>query len=155
MNPIPEKFLLYLGRYDKNKRVDILIEAFNQIKDTGLNLYLTIEENNLTNSLKKIIKQDQRIKLLGRISEEQKTEFLSASEAIIFPSSFEAFGTVLLEASVYSKPILCSSLPVFKEILNPEGTIFFENNISSINDAIIKFLKKTGQEKKEWANLTY
>ena len=99
--PIPENFFLYLGRFDKNKRVDILIEAFTQIKDSDLNLYLTIEEGDLNNYLKKIIQQDSRIKLIGQVTEKQKSEYLSSCEALIFPSAFEAFGTVLLEASIF------------------------------------------------------
>jgi glycosyltransferase involved in cell wall biosynthesis len=149
------KFLFYLGRYYKNKRVDLIIEAFHSVNQLDIDLLLTISLGDLNTELKKIVKADSRIKLLGTISEEQKEEYLRSCEAIIYPSTFEAFGTVLLEASVFSKPILCSSLPVFREILDPGGAIFFRNDINSVYKAIIEFIQKPASDKLKMGEINY
>ncbi len=147
LNSVPEKFLLYLGRYDRNKRIDLLLKAFTKVKELNLSLYLTISEKDLNKSLNQIVSKDHRIKLLGYISEEEKWRYINYCEALIFPSDYEAFGSVLLEVSVRNKPILCSSILVFQEILDPGGVIYFDNTVESISSAI-KHFKDLDMEKK-------
>lgn len=40
----------------------------------------------------------------------------AAATAFVFPSTYEGFGIPLLEAMCYGSPILCSDIPVFREI---------------------------------------
>ena len=40
----------------------------------------------------------------------------AAATALVFPSTYEGFGIPLLEAMCYGSPILCSDIPVFREI---------------------------------------
>ncbi len=131
-----KKFLLYLGRNYKNKRIDILINAFTQLKQLDFNLYLTVSLNDFNSELRKKILQDERIKLLGYITESDKNKLLSTCMALILPSDYEAFGIVCLECASYKKPLLCSNLPVLKEITDEDGVIFFNNNIFSMKNAL-------------------
>ncbi|MBL1214842.1 MAG: glycosyltransferase family 4 protein [Ignavibacteriae bacterium] len=142
LNSVPdnsdrEYYFLYLGRGAKNKRIDLLIKAFNS-SNLDYGLYLTIYEDELSDELNTIVKSNAKIKLLGRIKEEEKHLLLSKCSALILPTDFEAFGIVCLEASFYEKPILCSSLSVLCEILDDRGVLFFNNDIKSISNSLIK-----------------
>ena len=75
------------------------------------------------------------------MSDEKKKELLNTCSALILPTSYEAFGIVTLEASSVKKPILCSDIPVLKEILDHRGVIYFSNNKDSIYNSILKFIK--------------
>ncbi len=142
------KYILYLGRFYSNKKIELLIKSFNKLAGLNFLLILTINESEIPKELKIIVNNDSRIKLLGYINEERKKELLASCEAVILPSDYEAFGIVCLEASSYKKPLLCSDLPVLNEILNNKGVIFFQNNELSIMKALEKFnsLKKTQLE---------
>lgn len=154
-----EPFILYLGRVSKNKRIDLIVKAFNSLIDYPYNLYLTAHQKELGSDLLLNIAKNKRIKLLGYISENQKVELLKKTSALMLASDFEAFGIVLLEASYFRKPILCSNLPVFNEILSPKGVLYFNNSVNDIADAFTKFSKfskndllKMGEENKDNLN---
>ena len=147
-------FFLYVGRGSKNKRIDLLIEAFSSL-DIEYQLYLTIEEDELTENIENIVKQEDNIHLLGRVSEVKKHYLLKYCSALIFPSDYEAFGIVNLEASGYKKPLIVSNLEVFKEILDSRGTLFFENNIESIKEKIEYFSSLSVDKKNEMGDINY
>jgi glycosyltransferase involved in cell wall biosynthesis len=133
-------YLLYLGRPARNKRTDLLIEAFAKMESTDISLVMTIEKEDLPLRIRNLVEEDSRIKLIGYVSEIKKHELLCNTKAVVFPTEYEAFGSVLLEASSYSKPILCSELPIFREIMDNKGIIYFRNDIEEINGAIKKLL---------------
>jgi len=143
-----DKFFLFLGRGEVNKRIDLLINAFDNI-ETDYHLILTIDKDEILPKLKIVIEKNKRIHLLGRIPENEKQNLLATAEALILPTDYEAFGIVSLEASFYKKPLLLSELSVFKCILPNEGVIYFKNNIEDLMEAIKKFLKMSDKEKIE------
>ena len=141
------KYILYLGRYEKNKKIDLLIEAFASLKVDDWKLVLTIELSNLSSMSKKLVEEDSRIILLGNIGETYKNDLLKNCEALILPSNYEAFGTVLLEASQWYKPILASNLRIFREVLNTKFPIFFENNLVSLRERLKYFFTLSVSER--------
>ncbi len=147
--PTDKNYFFYLGRADKNKRYDLLIEAFDKLQLEKYRLLLTVRNQDLSSKHRKIVEANENINLLGYITEREKTKLISNCEAVLFASDYEAFGTVVLEASKFKRPILCSDLSVFKEILNDNGVIYFKNNNDSIKQSIINFLslKKNQKEK--------
>lgn len=140
-------YFLYLGRYDKNKRLDILLKGFHS-SSLPCSLYLTIDRDVLPGYLQSIAESDPRIKLLGNVNELVKFNLLTGMQALILPTDFEAFGTVLLEASCFGKPVLCSDMPVLREIMDEKGVIFFENNAAGLRQAMAEFSWLTSEEKK-------
>jgi len=148
------KFLLFLGRPEKNKRIDLLIKAFSAI-ETEYQLVLTISENDLSSGLKNIVREDNRIRLLGTVTEENKQNLLESCSSLILPTDFEAFGIVNFEASFYKKPLLLTKLPVFQNILSNKGVIYFNNNLNSLKAAIISFLNLEEEQRKEMGEYNF
>lgn len=87
-------YLFYLGRYDGNKRIDLLLDAFDQLQNSNLNLYLTVNRNELPSNLLSIVDRNSKIQLLGFITETEKWDYINNCQGIIFPSEYEAFGHV-------------------------------------------------------------
>ncbi len=146
---IDRGFLFYLGRYHKNKKNDLLIKAFSSFDIRGLDLIMTVNYDDLDNELKGIVAFDNRIKLIGNINDFEKEKLLSSCSALIVPSTYEAFGIANFEASAYSKPLICTNLDVFNEVLNPMGVIYFENTVDSLRDAIRRFYVLSKKDKVE------
>jgi glycosyltransferase involved in cell wall biosynthesis len=149
------KFILYLGRSSLNKRIDLLIKSINQNKNLPIDFLLTIKKSELSDDLQKLASNDERIKFLGCVSEDDKSRYLNNCEALIMPTDYEAFGIVTLEASLYCKPIICSGIGVLKEILDTNGVIYFENNIKSLSGAIKKFFTLDSFKKLEMGKVNY
>lgn len=134
-----EKFLLYLGRFEKNKRIDLLLKAYAKLNDAKYKLFLTLDQTEITEDLKNIVKGHNQIILLGMVSEEEKKSLLKSCTALIFPTEWESFGYVAFEASTFKKPILCSDIPVLQEVLDQRGTLYFKNSVEDIISAIREF----------------
>lgn len=136
-----ENFILYLGRASVNKKLDLLISVYNQISDPPFKLFLTVNKEEINLTSQKIVSENNNILLLGYVDEMRKQELLRTASALILPSDYEAFGIVLLEASEFGKPLLCSNLKIFQEILNPSGVLYFENEQKSLFKVLLKFSK--------------
>ncbi len=83
-------------------------EYFEQIKTF-------IQENNLSSS----------VHLLGHISRQQQIQLLQAATAVIQPSRFEGWSTVVEESKALNKRLILSEFPVHREQA-PENSLFFE-----------------------------
>jgi len=119
-NPLPnldykhnfkkEPFILAVGRLDKQKGFDILINVYSKIK-TNWKLYIAgegIERENLQNIIINLNLEDKII-LLGRI----KNIFERYKKASIFvlSSRKEGFGNVLIEAMAFGCAVIAFDCP--------------------------------------------
>jgi glycosyltransferase involved in cell wall biosynthesis len=50
------------------------------------------------------------------------TELLRLADALVFPSEREGFGIPILEAAIARLPIVCTDLPVFREVAGSDAT---------------------------------
>lgn len=149
-----KNYFLYIGRGSKNKRTDLLIEAFKLLK-TDYQLYLTIDKDDLPKLIQNLVMQSNNIHLLGSVSEEEKNDLFKNCSALIFPSDYEAFGIVNFEASRYCKPLIVSRLKVFEEILDQRGVLVFENTIQSIKEKMEYFLLLSREEKNKMGIMNF
>jgi len=109
-------FFLFIGRARNYKGIDVLIKA---AKTSTSNFILA--GKNIPNDFKHSLHNDTKnILLLDEISNEEKVALLKLSKALILPSILrsEAFGVVLLEASMYAKPMITTELGTGTSLVN-------------------------------------
>ncbi|MFH0929967.1 MAG: glycosyltransferase family 1 protein [Candidatus Moraniibacteriota bacterium] len=112
------KYILYIGTLQPRKNITVVIEA---LKDLDMPLILagnrkahnfdpkideTIEKNNLAD----------KIIFPGWIDEEDKPALLQMAACFVFPSLYEGFGIPIIEAMAAGTPVVCSDIPVLREI---------------------------------------
>lgn len=122
-----KEFILYVGRIDAIKGIDVLIKAFDyllkkylkQEKDLGLiiiggEIDLNIrEENREWQRLKKMVKNlglQERVAFWGPQRQDLLPYFYSAAQALILPSRYESFGMVALEAMACGTTVIASDV---------------------------------------------
>jgi glycosyltransferase involved in cell wall biosynthesis len=86
-------YLLYLGRVDRNKGCDTLLEYFAECASAHDGLSLV-----LAGPAKMTIPAHPRIQALGRVSDVERDALLQGALALAIPSPFESLSIVLLEA---------------------------------------------------------
>ncbi|MDE6424748.1 MAG: glycosyltransferase [Ruminococcus sp.] len=106
--------VFFTGRIVYYKGVDVLIEAFRQVKN-NCELFIAgtgILENELKEKVRKYGMND-RVHFLGFLPEEQLKQAFSDCDIFVLPSveRSEAFGIVQLEAMIYGKPVINTRLP--------------------------------------------
>jgi phosphatidyl-myo-inositol dimannoside synthase len=89
----------------------------------------------------------ERIRFMGRVSEESKSELLAASRCLAMPSRNEGFGIVYLEAMRIGRPCLVSVCDAGREVVNPPeaGLAVDIRDLNAVADAVVKLLSETAQ----------
>ena len=145
---LPEKYIFHIGSFEKRKDLITLVKAFHLIKKNGANkkLKLILAGAKVFNGNHKVINEideyilnnnlENEILLLDYISKELADFYFKNAFIYAFPSFNEGFGIPIIEAFSYSLPIVCSDIPVFKEIGNESVSFFEVKNSLSLSKKI-------------------
>lgn len=103
------KIILSVGRLIHYKGFEFALKAMKQVDENSI--LLIIGEGPLRNNLERIISTDHlenKVELLGRVSDEELQKYYEMCDIYLFPSSSrgEAFGVVQLEAMRCGKPVI-------------------------------------------------
>jgi glycosyltransferase involved in cell wall biosynthesis len=90
--PVSGPYLLYVGRVDRNKGCDSLLEYFIEYAAAHDGVSLV-----LAGPAKMQIPAHPRVHALGRVSDDVRDALLSSATALVVPSPFESLSIVLLE----------------------------------------------------------
>jgi len=131
-----KKYLLYIGRTGPNKRLDLLLDSFVMFPTPNIELVVAGKGTD-ADHIKDSLIGDKDIHFVGQVTEDEKKELIDNAHAVVFPSTYESFGMVLLEACAFKTPYLMSNIPPFKE-LSPDNPYVFENNLVDIGYQIKK-----------------
>jgi D-inositol-3-phosphate glycosyltransferase len=119
------KFILFVGRIDAIKGIDVLIRAIYQLsrkpfkgnRDWGLIIIggeLDTDPQAETQEMQRLRKLVARMNLRERVAfygsqrQDLLPYFYSAAEALVLPSRYESFGMVVLEAMACGTPVIAS-----------------------------------------------
>jgi glycosyltransferase involved in cell wall biosynthesis len=103
-NGIPDDYILYLGRVDRNKGCDTLLEYFQEYAATS-----SVTPLILAGPVKLQIPKHHRIRALGYVSDDLRAALLSHARLLVVPSPYESLGIALLEAWNHGVPALVNA----------------------------------------------
>lgn len=121
------RMLLFVGRIEPLKGLDVLIEAIGIMQKKGVlkeNPFCLViiggdpeestEHENLEMTRIKALSEQYGLKnmvtFLGKRSQDSLPYYYSAAEAVVVPSQYESFGMVALEAMACGKPVVASHI---------------------------------------------
>lgn len=121
-----EPYIFYPSRFETLKRQELLIEA-SQYMRSPLRIVLAGDGGQWDATKQRIIELGvgDRVRILGRISPQEKVLWYANSLAVCYPTKEEDYGYVTLEAMLASKPVvICSDAGGPKEFVVPNETGF-------------------------------
>jgi glycosyltransferase involved in cell wall biosynthesis len=147
---IEEPFVLYLGRIEKSKGVDVLFDDFMRYRRHSavpLKLVLVGRAHTAVPNHKDII-------AVGQVDERTKWDALAACNLLVMPSQYESLSLVLLEAWACAKPVLVNarSSVLVGQCRRSQGGIWydsyeeFEVALDLLDAALRHRLGRQGQE---------
>ncbi len=146
VNILKENQIIYLGRLNKYKNVDVLIKALSQINPPQLVVCGDGEEKN------KLIKLSTGLNVKcdfkGSVSEEDKWKEIKRSLFMVFPSSFEGFGMPPMEALYCGIPCICADIPILREVYKDKVEYFKQDNIKDLMEKIESLLEDPDYRRK-------
>jgi len=148
---LPEKdcLLLYVGRITEVKQPFLTLKFFKLLNSINRNISLVmIGKGNLLMKLKKKVKSQQNIHVLGYVPHKKLPTFMNAADAFISLSCYEGLPLTVLEAITYGLPLILSNIPSHEWLMNSKigrGILINEKNLDP--KETLNFLYKTGGSK--------
>lgn len=142
------KFRYVVGSYCnliRRKRIDRLVEYIASTDDCGLVVVGSGPEENVLKDLVAELKLQQRVLFLG--FQPHAHLFNKFFDVFAMPSEDEGFGLSLIEAALHGQNIVCSDIPVFREIFDESSVTFFDSSKNSLANAIGVALSNPGKSK--------
>ena len=139
----------YVGRVVKDKGINELVSAFNELNLKNKNCKLIIvgkienEKDPISKSTMGIIKKNKNILLTGFKNDVRP--YLSIGNCFVFPSYREGFPNVLMQAGAMDLPCIATNINGCNEIIqdNINGFLIPPKNI----DALVKSMQKIMDKK--------
>jgi phosphatidylinositol alpha-mannosyltransferase len=111
------KSILFLGRIEKRKGLEVLIQAVARLGDLDVRLVVVGDGPRLDRSRRLAQRLDVNCEWLGRVSDDDVPRAYKGAGVYCAPNlGGESFGIVLLEAMAAGTPIVCSSLQAFEKV---------------------------------------
>ncbi|MBS7540142.1 glycosyltransferase [Ancylobacter lacus] len=124
---------------EARKNIDRLIEAFIELGPVARLVLI----GGVGPRLRQRLKGDPRaahIQLAGFLADAEKFAHLATAAGVIMPSLSEGFGLPIVEGALFGQPVLCSDLPVFREITAGHALFFDPRSTADIVRALREHL---------------
>jgi glycosyltransferase involved in cell wall biosynthesis len=141
---------IFAGRWETGKGIDIMEAVISTRPDVFWLLAIGDSECNLSG---------ENIRIIKNADKESLRELYSISDFMLFPSYYEGFGLVIIEAMACNLPVICTKVGVakdlsrydsLKELILPDSIV--REKIREICDRI-SFLKNNSQQTKEISDM--
>ncbi|BBJ28323.1 glycosyltransferase family 4 protein [Athalassotoga saccharophila] len=138
-----DHFLFFLGALGRRKGTFLIKEVAKIQKNTNFVL-----AGRKTNDYDELLRDKaDNLVILEGISDYERQFLLSKCDAFIFPSYAEGFGMPIVEAMLAGKVVICSDLPIFKEITEGNAIFFKTGDVEDFSKAITRFYSMSEEEK--------
>jgi glycosyltransferase involved in cell wall biosynthesis len=145
------KFIfLFLSRLEIRKGVDILLDAVQRFvtRYPARDDYLFVLAGRDCMGVDRYLRDHvdrrarNRLLLVGEVTVEDREKLYSAADVVVFPSRYESFGLVALEAFVHGKPVIGADAGAIPEVVEHDrsGLIFEDANSDALSDCFDRLL---------------
>ncbi|MEH7250590.1 glycosyltransferase family 4 protein [Neobacillus niacini] len=147
------KYVFSVGRMVREKGFETIIEAAQIAKESGREIYFVIAgKGPMLERYRKLVseqKLDHFVAFIGYVTDVERNALLMKSEIAVFPSLYEPFGIVALEAMVLGKPTIVSETGGLKGIVNhlKTGLLMVPGDAESLIKNIDFFLQNPNHAK--------
>lgn len=134
--------LLYIGRVEKVKGIDLVIKAISLLEDKSKIHFTIVGDGGYKNECEKLaikLKVNKYIRFVG--FDREKEKYFQKTSIFVYPSIWEeAFGISLVEAMAYGKICIATRKGAFTEIIEDgvNGFLADQCNADSVKNALLR-----------------
>ena len=144
---VPEKYLLVANQFWVHKNHDVVIRAMSELHHRGHPACVVLVGNMFdhrggdrcvaSDVLQSLSRHDlgQKVRMLGRVSQDDLVSLLRHAGAIIQPSRFEGWSTTVQDAKALGRPLICSDIPTHREQA-PQARFFPDDDHHKLSEII-------------------
>jgi glycosyltransferase involved in cell wall biosynthesis len=139
------EFIIYVGRIEKAKGCDVLIEHMQKFNLSTLKLVLVGKAS-------MPIPVSDKVLATGFISDQERNALVKAALALVIPSQYESLSIVLLESFALGTPVLVNEKSeVLVEHVNASQAGFCYSNFSEFTERLLRLASSNDQARDEMA----
>ena len=141
-----DQFVLYAGNVKPHKNLERLIEAFQLVRNRGLDhlkLVLIGDDISKYTALRRAVHRHQLhkyVRFLGYLPEETLAVMYRLAGVFVFPSLYEGFGLPPLEAMASGTPVVTSNVSSLPEVAGNAAVLVDPYDAHAIADGIYRVL---------------
>lgn len=149
---LPEEYFMVSNQFHKHKNHKVLLLALAKLNSMGTKKYLAMtgsfpvaSNSPYIAELRQIIEEHKlsdQINFLGLIPRQDQLQLMYHSQAVIQPSLFEGWSTVIEDAISIQVPVIASNLPVNMEQLKDKGVYFAPHNANELAAIMHKYQQR-------------
>lgn len=149
-----DEFLLFLGRINEKKGIELLIESFEHISKKQKNLQLVIAGSGTQqyeNQIKELVKTkkiENKVKFTGLVSDDEKLDLLESAELFVLTSHSDVHPIAVQDALAMGLPVIITHACDYPEVEEYNAGVIVNENIIEISNSILEILKDKTQLKK-------
>ena len=142
-----QPYVLWVGTFEPRKNVPVLVEAFQDVvrsADLPHRLVLVGPEGWLdaADEIRDAARAlGDRFLLTGPIRADRLVALYRGADLLAFPSLHEGFGLPMLEAMSQSTPIVCSDIPVLREVAGDAALFVPPRDHTAWGEALVSILR--------------
>ena len=138
-----KKFLLFLGRINEKKGMELLLEAFVGIVKNQEELLLILAGSGTKEYEKRIRKLVKKLQLennvifTGLVTENEKLELLKSASLFVLTSHSDVHPIAVQDALTMGTPVIITEVCDYPEVEVYDAGLIVDENINQITDAIL------------------
>lgn len=145
--PKGAKLVLFVGRLERRKGCDVLLAAANEFLTADPLAHLVLagkDGDNWSTSSRSGCTDGvaKRVHFIGEVDDATRDKLLHLAYCVVFPSRYESFGLVPLEAFVHGVPVVAANAGAVPEVVadNECGLLFEGENASALANCVTRLL---------------
>lgn len=144
-----EDFFLMVGSIEPRKNHGTVIDAFEFLWGMGIRARLAIvgafgwKSEELLDRISDHPQFNKQLFLIRDASDRDLVALYSKATALVIASLAEGFGLPIIEARARGASVVCSNLPVFKEIAGSEANYFIPNSAADLASKLKPLILKS------------
>lgn len=141
---LPPAYALYFGSNKPHKNLERLVTAYtaNPAADHTPLVVAGHWDPRFTEARQRAAPWPGRVHLIGPVAQADLAALYSGAAFFVFPSLEEGFGLPVLEAMACGTPVLCSDIPVLREVAGPAALYFDPQQPEAIGAALRQALSQ-------------
>lgn len=148
----PDHYAIYTGNAYPHKNLQSLIDIWPGVfEKTKMSLIISSGRDVFTSRIEKLIhdkKAEKFVHYMGFLTDDQLASAYSHATMYVFPTLLEGFGLPGLDAMNFGLPVVCSDIPVLREVYGPAALYFNPKDKHNMQETIVSLASDDQLRKK-------